>query len=261
MSPFHKENSAIIDILDHAQKQIMAVDNPQIDWLKQKILMDLKKHSSALKMNMGIDVSPDVPKPSGGPLKKMFGKEITVTAPPRPQNPIAPFSESSFEISEKELAEKVDYLYPRFLSTPLDQLIDSLSDIEIRGVAKKAGLPVTEDEPKKITTQFVDQIVKAIQAQGVFANAGVLPVNFDELSEEEKELAVLKADVDKLYDVLEELSNKEILESYSELQIRGVAKKAGLPVTEDEPAKIVSTFITQIKEAKAKQLEIANAGK
>lgn len=274
MNPFQKETAEIAVILDEAAQKIAAIDNPEIAALKTKILMDLKRHSNSMKQNIGVDISQGTHVVAPAPLRKMFGRVLgEAKQTPTNVSPEAPFSESSFEVAEKELAARVEYLYPKFTSTPADQIIDSFTDIEIRGIAKKAGLPVTEDEPKKITAKFIDQVIAAINANPPAVNEPAsdplldenkeppLPENFDQLSDEDKELAVVRKDVDTLYKAMDTLSNKTILEDYSNIEIRGIAKKAGLPVTEDEPAKLDSKFITQIKEAKATQLKIANAGK
>jgi antitoxin component of RelBE/YafQ-DinJ toxin-antitoxin module len=279
MSPFQKETSQIIEILDHAQKQIESIENPSIQWLKTKIVMDLKRHSNALKQNLGVDISSDLPKPKVAPLTKLFGKEITGKAPVV-KDVNKPFRQSSFEVEQKELELKVSELYPRFLTTESDHLLDSLNDIEIRGVAKKAGLPVTETNPKKIDVTFINQIKDAIRLQikpeGVQENLQVdgnsensvdtpneptSQSNEPDLrSDEQKVLDKLRKDVSKLYSVFETLENKSILDTYGDIEIRGVAKKAGLPVTETNPKKIDNKFLEQIKAAIKKQAELEKAG-
>jgi len=252
MHAFQKETSQIVTILDEAYAKIDKINNPAMHWLKSKILMDIKRHSNALKMQLGVDVPNENKKIHAEPITKLFGKEIT-GKPSSPQDVNKPFNDSSFDVEQKELRIKVDELYPRFLITSSDHLMDSLSDIEIRGVAKKAGLPVTETNPKTINTGYIDQIKEAIQKQ-------IAPVGPETRTDEEIKLDELRASINKLYSEFETIENKAILDTYSDIEIRGVAKKAGLPVTETNPKKLDSKFLDQVKEAIKKQADIIKAG-
>lgn len=273
MSPFQEETTELISILDDAIAKIDKINNPDIHWLKTKIQMDLKRHSTALKMQLGQEFEA-MAKPQRQPLKKLFGKEVVVNKVVTDVN--KPGNERSFEVEEKELKVKVDELYEKFLLADAEAIISSINELEIRGVANKAGLPVTETHPKTITTGFIDQIKEAIRKQlapgksdenseningdpdetgsGEDGNSGKGPLT--------EEIAVneLRQAVDKLYIDFPSLENKEITDTYGDIEIRGVAKKAGLPVTETQPAKIDAKFLNQIKAAIKKQAEINKLG-
>lgn len=59
----------------------------------------------------------------------------------------------------------------------------------------------------------------------------------------------LREDVAKAYASFPTLSNAEIRNTLSDLELRGVAKAAGLQVTKTEPAHITDAFIQQIRTA------------
>lgn len=91
-------------------------------------------------------------------LKGKDFKEGEKTEPVKPAEKI----KSADEIAAEELKAKVDALEPLFSKIESDKILDEHSDLVIRGVAKRAGLPVTEDNPKKIDTKYIDQIKKAL---------------------------------------------------------------------------------------------------
>lgn len=68
-------------------------------------------------------------------------------------------------IASDELRHEVDGIYPGFAERETDDLIGSLEELQIRGVAKRAGLQVTETKPERITTAFIEEIKQAIRAK------------------------------------------------------------------------------------------------
>ena len=194
-----------------------------------------------------------------------------------------PGNETGNEIELKELRMKVEELWPKFLDTEADHILDSLTEMEIRGVAKHAGLPVTEFEPKKVTTEFVQQIKEALQKsiaakeddldedEGGLESGMGLGLDEDDtitgegatdkiITDEEATLEIFKENVINLYDLFPDMTNKDILESYPDMEIRGVAKMAGMDVSETEP-KMESTFVTKIKEAIKHKAKLENITK
>jgi hypothetical protein len=69
---------------------------------------------------------------------------------------------TSKEVAAAELKTTLDALYPKFNSIDTPQLLDSYSDLELRGIAKMAGMQVTESKPKKIDARYVERIKEAI---------------------------------------------------------------------------------------------------
>lgn len=67
----------------------------------------------------------------------------------------------------------------------------------------------------------------------------------------------LKMKIDRLYAVFPELEFEKIVNDYSDLEIRGVARKAGLPVKEQVPARVDDIhFIKQVRDAIMKKEKI-----
>lgn len=327
MHPFDKENRLIIGILSDAHDSIQNINNPEMLALKGRILGDLRKHINSLSVQLDLPIK-DEPKAQGRqPITKMFGRTLTSVRKtlPAPDVNKGKFKQTTSDIELAELRVKVDELYNRFLSTPDDHLIDSLSDIEIRGVAKKAGLPVSENDPKTINTGFIKAIKDAIQKQmnindlgeagsekekGAGATEPLTPAepiipaeptgptleenttleskenaqgpadltgekvnekteehpdadkNLESAKEDEqnkdKEGEAYKERVTELYGKIVSLDNNKILADYTELEIRGVAKLAGLPVTEDSPKKIDKAFVNNLKNTVVKKNKQSN---
>lgn len=246
MHPFQAEISEILNTLTEAHAKIEAVHNQEILLVRNKILQNLKREIDILKLQLGIEPDlnlPPIVNPHSGPLKKMFGKDITTNGTRPTADVNKPFHQTVEDVELAELRLKADELYPKFLSASSDHLLDSVSDIEIRAVAKRAGLPVTETNPARITTDYIDQIKEAIRQQNS-ANVD------DSLAE------WIDTPGKDLYDLFLTTDNKDIIETYTDPQIREVARKAGLPVTDKSPAKIDGKFLNQIKNAIKKQSEL-----
>jgi hypothetical protein len=65
----------------------------------------------------------------------------------------------------------------------------------------------------------------------------------------EGDLNKLREDVAKAYTAFPTLTNKEIRNTLSDLELRGVARKAGLHVTKTEPEHITEEFLNQVRQA------------
>lgn len=106
-----------------------------------------------------------------GELTKMFGENIggetgqsTETADDgEPQLPIP--NKTPQQIQAEELQAEVDQLWENLKTLETDKILDSYSELAIRGCGKKAGLPVTESSPKKVDAKFIGQILEAIAQQ------------------------------------------------------------------------------------------------
>ena len=254
MNAFSSDYQKLIDALEYAHSEIQSVTNPDIGLLTTRLKTDLKRHINALKIQIGHDAevaAPTVHKP----ITKMFGRTVATKAGEPIKGDAAPLK-TSRDVELAELKEKVEDIYSTFVLTQSDQLMDSLSDIEIRAVAKKAGLPVSEKLPKRIDIDFIDQVKDAIRKQH---ESGRLPV--DGLETDDENLNQGNDDNDPLnlnddekneannQELIEisQLTNTAILEAYDEDQIKGFATQAGIEV--NDKTKVDSKFITHIKEA------------
>lgn len=259
MHPFQAELTEILNTLQEAHAKIEAVHNQEMLLVRNKILQNLKREIDILKLQLGIEPdihTPAVINPHAGPIKKLFGKDVTAQ-PNKTVDVNKPFHQSAQDVAFAELKLKADELYPKFLSTSSDHLLDSVSDIEIRAVAKKAGLPVTETNPARITTEYIDTINKAIQQKNSAHVDDDLP--FVDMSTSQLpfvDTPFVDTPSQDLYTLFLTIDNKDLLETYTDPQIREVARKAGLPVTDKTPPKIEKKFLDQIKTAIKKQNEL-----
>lgn len=266
---FKSDYEKIIGHLETAKTAIESDANPEINLLTTKIKMDITKHINFLKVRIG--ESPDVEtKPAVRPLKKIMGKVVLNDAgAPVSHNPI---QTTPRDIEMQELKAKVEDMYGKFATTESDQLYDTLSDIEVRAVAKKAGLPVTDKTPKRIDITFINQIKDAIIKQHMSGRLVVNELNDKAPIEEEEDdfenallnsinpvdpLQNLPLEPDGNFKMLNEISgltNSAILEAYDENQIKEFAMMANVDV--NDKTKIDSKFITQLKES----IKTLNAG-
>lgn len=101
-------------------------------------------------------------------LSRRFGQSLAAQAPRKKFPPLVPRPAEEGELQKpsaiagSELAQEVELIYEGFTARDNDELRDSLTDIQIRGVAHKAGLSVTQTNPERITNEFIDQIKAAI---------------------------------------------------------------------------------------------------
>jgi hypothetical protein len=109
------------------------------------------------------------------PLGRVFGrplatpkrraeraKEAEIDKPPITSQEFKKKVQATTEdVQGKELQHTVSRLYGEFTEIETDKVKDSYADIEILGVAKMAGLPVTENTPVNI--KFIEQIKEAIR--------------------------------------------------------------------------------------------------
>lgn len=72
-------------------------------------------------------------------------------------------------------------------------------------------------------------------------------VTRDDLEPEERKVVTLREKIETLYPQFLNIETKDLLLNYDELVIRGVAKKAKMKVTKDEPAELTLDFIEEIK--------------
>jgi hypothetical protein len=77
------------------------------------------------------------------------------------KNPEIPIK-SAAEMEGEQLRKEVTDILKGFADRDTDEIKDSLSDIQIRGVAKRAGFKVTDTEPEFITTEYIEQIKEKI---------------------------------------------------------------------------------------------------
>lgn len=93
------------------------------------------------------------------PLTHMLGMELPAVHEPMP----AKVEVSNADVSE--LRRRASEAYETFLDRDNRALQESLSDLDQRAVAKLADMDVSETNPKRIDSAFIDQIKAAITAK------------------------------------------------------------------------------------------------
>ena len=74
-----------------------------------------------------------------------------------------PETDTTTEDAAKELQLKVDNLFPMFSDLTNEQILADHEEVVIRSVAKLAGLPWTDEDPKKITSKNITAIKDAMK--------------------------------------------------------------------------------------------------
>lgn len=258
-NPFEKEASAVLDILKVAYDQIKAINFHQdAIWLKQKAMMDIKRNISSLSIQLGIEIDVDGDDVIGAPredhskpIVKIMGRVIgedKATA----QLPSITNSEA---ISEIETGERAKELYARFTGLTVEDILNTIPVKDIYAVADIAGVDY-DVIPEVATAEFIESIIKAIQESGIDKTEVNTGDTAATTTSANPELDELKRKRDELYKIFAETETDQLIDKYPDIEVRAVAKKAGLPVTETNPAKISVKFINQIKDAIKKQKEL-----
>jgi hypothetical protein len=158
-----------VDILKEAHDKIAEVmTDPNLAIRRTGLLLTLKKNADMMTMHTSGESPLREDRPTGQPLRKFFGKVVSSKSADETTKPVAPKAteplkfNSAEEVAKDEFKKKVKGLYEVFAGTDNDVLLDTYSDVELRGVAKLAKLPVTEKNPKKIDASYIDIIKDAI---------------------------------------------------------------------------------------------------
>jgi len=134
-----------------------------------------------------------------------------------------------------------DELHKLKLQQGLKRMADQIILITGSGDLENTA-PVTLGPAKTIGGRSIEQIPKFTEA---------------DLAPSDDKVLQLKKDVESAYNDFASISAEEILAGYTDLVIRGVAKKLGMKVTKDNPASISIDFINEIKSKLVpKELEI-----
>lgn len=192
-SPFKKQIVAAVEEMEGCRDRIMLIfADESLVHLRNRVAEQFNMQIQFLKGKTG--VLDFTPKEAAGTIQRVtsfMGTKIEVNAqsnkvdvggsPAVDELPSGPFVKpaTADEVALQELIARIDAVYPTFTGLGNDEILNSLDDLEIRGIAKKAGLPVTETNPEKIDGKFIDQVKDAItkneefkQTQLAAKNAG-----------------------------------------------------------------------------------------
>jgi hypothetical protein len=152
--------SLVIDALKQAQKTVNILLIDAVDEShKLKINNELQRSIDFISLITGTSSGMEATAPKLGPAKTIAGKKIEYKATTRPEDVMPD------EFKLQKLKDKVEALYDSFLTISSEDLVKNYEDTVIRGVAKKAKMKVTKDNPAKLTIDFIDEIKMEIMTE------------------------------------------------------------------------------------------------
>lgn len=134
-----------------AKKKLSAIPN-----ISNRIVNGLQQLDNFLSHFAGVPAGNSAPSKKFGPIQVE-----------RREPEAAPAVVNEKEVFRNELRKTRDAVWETFLDRPSDELLDSVDDIVLRAVAIKAGIPVTEENPDRLTIAFIDEIKQKIKANNL----------------------------------------------------------------------------------------------
>lgn len=124
-----------------------------------------KKLTNPLEFRLGlVEAAQNTDEITGGfpTVTKLLGKDFRQGETAKVDTPVEKIKTAD-QLAAEELTRQVDELLPNFLTIESSTLLDEQPDMVLRGIAKRAGLPVTEEEPEKMSVKYIDEIKTALQ--------------------------------------------------------------------------------------------------
>lgn len=149
----------VVEILQECKDHINLemADMPDSEHHRLKLQADLNRNIEYINLLTGIgDTRPDE-KVIVGPATTMGGQPI--------KRPPAKITSEDLEPEPRKVVElkaRVEALWHTFVTRDSKEILKEVDDTTIRGVAKKAKMKVTKDDPEVITLQFVEEVKDAI---------------------------------------------------------------------------------------------------
>jgi hypothetical protein len=149
----------VIDLLAETKKQLAPLlTRKEDEHHRLKLESDLQRNITYLSLlTTATDPSASITPEKLGPAKTIAGKPIVVNERVKVED-LEPHAEKV-----QVLRNKVEAAYPRFLKMESQFILNEFEENVIRGVAKKAKMKVTAEEPEKITLPFIDEIKENIK--------------------------------------------------------------------------------------------------
>ncbi|HLA53225.1 MAG TPA: hypothetical protein VK618_07965 [Flavitalea sp.] len=148
----------VTEILLQAKDAIYKLlDHPDDTHHRLKIITNLQRDATYLSLITGIGDVEQSPREAPGPATTIGGEPITRTTKVTPDD-----LEPSRERVEV-LRRKVEEAYRDFPYLEDKRIMKEYEDTVIRGVAKKAKMKVTREQPEIITISFIGEIKKNIE--------------------------------------------------------------------------------------------------
>ena len=173
MHPHRQQIQTAIASLKNAHSDLSnLLSDSSIEGIRTRVLHGLETQINYLSAQVNAD-SIQTSSSEVQPLTKLFGKSLAnVPATGEEKVELKVVLKTPEQIAADELREKVTELYSQFETIETPAILDTYDEMEIRGVGKLAGLPVTETTPKKVDAKFVEQIKEAIKKKKELEAAG-----------------------------------------------------------------------------------------
>lgn len=147
----------VVNILNSTRQQINdLLTEPDEQTHRLRLDTALNNHTQQLALLTGTDGGEITPAPNLGPATTAGGIPIG-RVPLVRKDEVDPKKEQM-----KVFAGKVESLYDQFLNIDSKELLLKYEDLVLRGVAKKAHLKVTKDDPETLTIEFIEEIKASI---------------------------------------------------------------------------------------------------
>lgn len=155
-APVHKYRQ-VINILNQAKSDVLALlSAPEDEMHRIRIGTGLTNMGQHLGLTTGTDGAEVPTAQTLGPATTIGGKPLMKAVPVKKEDT------NPKDEMVKVLAGKVESLYDQFLTIDSKELLLKYEDLVLRGVAKKAHLKVTKDDPEVLTLEFIEEIKASI---------------------------------------------------------------------------------------------------
>jgi uncharacterized protein YbaA (DUF1428 family) len=149
--------SKVIDRLQQAQNEINELlSSPQDENHRLRLEADLNRSIQHISLLTRTEAINDTPPVALGPATTIAGKPLPTredrTSFTREEDLNAPTDRAA------AYRNKVEKAYAGFLKEETRVILNEYEDNVIRGVAKKAKMKVTKEDPEKITLAFIEEI-------------------------------------------------------------------------------------------------------
>lgn len=147
----------VIDILIQAKTEISALLNVKDDeHHRLKLEADLQRNITYLSLLTGATDTEVVTADKMGPATTIAGQPIVTN------NKVKPADLQPSQERLQVLKNKIETAYAEFLTTETYKIKTDWEENVIRGVAKKAKMKVTKEDPEIITLDFIEEIKQNI---------------------------------------------------------------------------------------------------
>lgn len=198
MENFKTQVEQVVALLKKTSVNIENImSDDELMHLRNRLLRTLEREISTLSLQHGIPYEgKEAAQQSAPPLTKLFGRVIgganSTSATSQETQLLSDKPEqanlavqSAEEVEAAEFKQKTLDVYAQFGDMTDEAILDQLEEMVIRGVGKLAGLPVTEDTPKKVDMKFIQQIKDAIKQKGILEE-GSKKLPFDDVKADGK---------------------------------------------------------------------------